>query len=138
MSRPLRLEFAGALHHVTSRGNRREDVYHDYIDRALWLATLAHCCERFNWAIHAWCQMSNHYHLAMQQRPDQDGKHGSREIPRLQRRALAKSLNYYRDSFDDEKQGTAAAYATGDYTLQQVADEFAVHSATVSRNVTTK
>lgn len=134
----LRLAFAGAVHHVTSRGNRREDVHHDDIDGGLWLATLALCCERFIWAIHAWCQMSNHDHLAMQQRLDQDGKHGSREIPRLQRRALAKLLNYYRDSFDHEKQGTAAAYATGDYTLQQVADEFVVHSATEIRTVTTK
>ena len=276
MSRPLRLEFAGALYHVTSRGDRREDIYHDDIDRTLWLATLAHCCERFNWAIHAWCQMSNHYHVvietaegnlaagmrqlngvytqsynrrhgrvghvyqgrykailverdsyllellryvvlnplragmvkspgawpwssyaamvgkaaappwlnvdwslaqfgaqrarqiaryvefvaqgvghrgvwqglkgqvflgtdafaeAMQQRLVQDGKYGSREIPRVQRRALAKSLNYYRDTFEDKKQGMAAAYATGDYTLQQVADTFEVHSATVSRAV---
>ena len=66
MSRPLRLEFAGALYHVTSRGDRREDIYHDDADRTLWLATLAQCCERFNWAIHAWCQMSNHYHLVIE------------------------------------------------------------------------
>ena len=279
MARPLRLEFAGALYHVTSRGDRREDIFHDDIDRTLWLATLAQCCERFNWAVHAWCQMSNHYHVvietaegnlsagmrqlngvytqtynrrhgrvghvfqgrykailvdrdsyllellryvvlnpvragmvespsawpwssyaatvgkeavppwlnvdwslaqfgaqrvrrvrqvaryvefvaqgagrpgvwqglkgqvflgtdafaeAMQHRLEQDGKHGSREIPRVQRRALAKSLNYYRDTFEDRKQGMAAAYATGDYTLKQVADAFEVHSATVSRAV---
>ena len=42
---------------------------------------------------------------------------------------------YYRDTFEDRKQGMAAAYATGDYTLQQVADAFEVHSATVSRAV---
>jgi putative transposase len=66
MSRPLRLEFAGALYHVTSRGDRREDIYCDDTDRGLWLDTLAHCCERFNWAIHAWCQMSNHYHLVIE------------------------------------------------------------------------
>ena len=279
MSRPLRLEFAGALYHVTSRGDRREDIFHDDGDRNLWLDTLAQCCERFNWAVHAWCQMTNHYHLvietaegnlsagmrqlngvytqahnrrhrrvghvfqgrykailvdrdshllellryvvlnpvrakmvdrvdawpwssyhamigkspsptwlncswslsqfgaqrarqiaryvefvrqgldgasiwrelkgqvflgtdsfaeAMQRRLEQDGKQTSKEIPRLQRRALAKSLNYYCDTFEDKKQGMAAAYATGDYTLQQVADAFAVHYATVSRAVNGK
>ena len=75
---------------------------------------------------------------AMQRRLEQDGKQISKEIPRLQRRALAKSLNYYCDTFDDKKQGMAAAYATGDYTLQQVADAFAVHYATVSRAVNGK
>ena len=40
MARPLRIEFAGALYHVTARGNAREDIYHDDIDRQqflLWL-----------------------------------------------------------------------------------------------------
>ena len=48
---------------------------------------------------------------------------------------MAKSLDYYRDQFDDAKQGMAAAYATGDYTLQAVADAFEVHYSTVSRAV---
>jgi len=63
MSRPLRLELSGGLYHVTSRGNRREDIYHDDTDRETWLETLAHCCERDHWVIHSWCQMSNHYHV---------------------------------------------------------------------------
>ncbi len=274
MSRPLRLEFAGALYHVTSRGDQREDVFVDEQDRQAWLDTLTHCCERFNWIIHAWCQMINHYHLvietpeanlsagmrqlngvytqafnrrhnrvgpvyqgrfkailierdryllellryvvlnpvraglvkhvadwpwssyaammgeapkpqwletqwalaqfatqsktqraryaefvdqglsrgriwdalkkqiflgtdafaeAMQNRLLVDTKGKQKEIPRAQRRALAKSLEYYRDTFPDAKDGMRAAYATGDYTLQQVADAFGVHYSTVSR-----
>ncbi len=275
MSRPLRIELSGGLYHVTSRGDRREDIYHDDADRLAWLEVLAQCCERFNWAIHAWCQMSNHYHLivetaeanlsagmrqlnrvytqsvnrrhrrvghvfqgrykailverdsyllelsryvvlnpvraamvgharqwkwssyramvgedvrppwlntewilgqfgaqrarqitryvefvqqgvrapgvwehlrgqiylggdafvaSMQARlSDEDG--ARREIPRVQRRALAKSLTFYRDTFEDAKSGMMAAYATGDYTLQQIADAFSVHYATVSRAV---
>ena len=66
MSRPLRLEIAGGLYHVTSRGDRREDIYHDDTDRLTWLAILAQTCERFNWQIHAWCQMNNHYHLIVE------------------------------------------------------------------------
>jgi len=66
MSRPLRLELSGGLYHVTSRGDRREDIYHDDTDRETWLETLSQCCERYHWAIHAWCQMSNHYHLIVE------------------------------------------------------------------------
>ncbi len=61
-----------------------------------------------------------------------------REIPRLQRRALAKSLDYYREALDDAKSGMAAAYATGDYTMQAIAAAFGVHYATVSRAVSGK
>ena len=63
MARPLRLEFAGALYHVTSRGDRREGIYADDADRSCWIGVLAHTCERFNWRVHAYCLMSNHYHL---------------------------------------------------------------------------
>ena len=65
-------------------------------------------------------------------------KHTMREIPRLQRRALAKSLEYYREAFDDATIGMAAAYATRDYTMQTIADAFAVQYATVSRAVSGK
>ena len=65
-------------------------------------------------------------------------KHTDKEIPRLQRRALARSLDFYRDTFEDAKSGMAAAYATGDYTLQAIADAFGVHYATVSRAVNGK
>jgi putative transposase len=66
MSRPLRLELSGGLYHVTSRGDRREDIYQDDTDREIWLEILAQCCERYHWAIHAWCQMTNHYHLVVE------------------------------------------------------------------------
>ena len=49
MSRPLRLEFNGALYHVTSRGDRREDIFLDDTDGRAWLAVLAQVCERLNW-----------------------------------------------------------------------------------------
>jgi REP element-mobilizing transposase RayT len=264
---------------VTSRGDRREDIFLDDTDREAWLETLAQCCERYHWAIHAWCQMTNHYHLlvetaegnlsagmrqlngvytqkvnrrhnrvghvfqgrfkgilvernsyllelaryvvlnpvragmvkhtrqwlwssyhatvgtaprpawlhtdwllgqfgasrsrqieryiefvregvrapgvwdnlkgqvflgsgafveAMQRTLEAVAKHTEKEIPRLQRRALAKSLDFYRDSFGDAKSGMAAAYATGDYTLQAIADAFGVHYSTVSRAVSGK
>lgn len=66
MARPLRLEFAGAVYHVTSRGDRREDIYLDDDDRREWLAVLGLVCDRFNWTVHAYCQMTNHYHLLIE------------------------------------------------------------------------
>jgi REP-associated tyrosine transposase len=66
MTRPLRLEYAGALYHVTSRGDRREDIYLDTDDRKEWLQVLGHVCSRYNWVIHAYCQMTNHYHFLVE------------------------------------------------------------------------
>ncbi len=66
MVRPLRIEFAGALYHVTSRGDRREDIYLDDEDRQRFLEVLEAVCERFNWEVHAYCLMSNHYHLLVE------------------------------------------------------------------------
>lgn len=66
MSRPLRLELAGGLYHVTSRGDRREDIYLEDADRQKWLELLGKVCQRYNWVIHAYCLMSNHYHLIVE------------------------------------------------------------------------
>ena len=56
------------------------------------------------------------------------------EVPRAQRRAKAKPLSYY-SSFSDRNEGIVIAYQTGDYTMKQIADEFGLHYATVSRVV---
>jgi len=64
VARPLRIEFNGALYHVTSRGDRREAIYEDDEDRERFLEVLSEVVERFNWLCHAYCLMSNHYHLA--------------------------------------------------------------------------
>jgi putative transposase len=63
MSRPLRIEYAGAIYHITSRGDRREAIYLDDGDRQMWLDVLAQVCTRFNWRCYAWCMMDNHYHF---------------------------------------------------------------------------
>jgi len=66
MARPLRIELAGGVYHVTARGDRREDIYIDEQDRHDWLALLSDVCKRFNWRCHAYCQMTNHYHLLLE------------------------------------------------------------------------
>jgi putative transposase len=66
MTRPLRLEFAGAVYHVTSRGDRKSAIFYDDADRLAWLSVLAAVCKRFNFVVHAYCQMNNHYHLMVE------------------------------------------------------------------------
>ena len=66
MARPLRIELAGGLYHVTSRGDHREDIFLCEGDRYVWLEIFGYVCKRFNWACHAWCQMTNHYHLLIE------------------------------------------------------------------------
>jgi len=66
MARPIRIEYAGALYHVTSRGDRREDIFVDDDDRLIWLEVFSQVCSRFNWRCHAWCLMDNHYHIVIE------------------------------------------------------------------------
>ena len=66
MARPIRLEFPGALYHITSRGDRREDIYDDDNDREAFLSILTEVCRTYNWVCHAYCLMSNHYHLLIE------------------------------------------------------------------------
>ncbi|WP_299734761.1 transposase [uncultured Endozoicomonas sp.] len=79
MSRPLRIQYAGALYHVTSRGNERRAMYREDADFQLFLDTLAEVCERFNWVIHSFCLMTNHYHL-MVETPDANLSKGMRQL----------------------------------------------------------
>ncbi len=276
MARPLRIEYAGALYHVTSRGDRQEDICHDDEDRLVWLDVFSQVCSRFNWRCHAWCLMDNHYHILVEtadgnlsqgmrqlngvytQRSNRkysrvghvfqgrykailvqkdgyllelsryvvlnpvragmvkdvhewpwssygamigespspvwletdwvlacfdklrkraivryidfvragiglspvweglkyqmylgndefvesmrhkfdDSKKGSlKEISRLQRRPLAKSLQWYEENTDDRKKAMALAYVSGEYTMKEISEWFCVHYSTVSRAV---
>lgn len=274
MARPLRIELAGGLYHVTSRGDRREDIYLNDADRHAWLEIFGAVCKRSNWICHAWCQMSNHYHVVVETveanlsqgmrqlngvytqrfnrshqrvghvfqgryravivekdayllellryvvlnpvragmvavaadwpwssygamvgtaiRPEWlhtdwslgqfsqvrsravqgyvnfvragmglpslwqslqgqiflgsepfvrriqdelDDRSTISEIPRAQRRPITRPLEEYRDTIADKKAAMATAYATGDYTMQEIAICFGVHYATVSRAV---
>jgi putative transposase len=65
MPRQVRIEYPGAMYHVMSRGNRRQDIYLDDVDRQDFLKTLAEACQKCDWQIHAYCLMGNHYHLVV-------------------------------------------------------------------------
>src|SRR5680860_782203 len=66
MARPLRLEFPGALYHVTARGNARHAIVFDDADRELFLGCLGDVIGRCGWICHAYCLMENHYHLLIE------------------------------------------------------------------------
>ncbi len=79
MARPARLQFPGALYHVTARGDRRESIYDDDTDRAHFLEVLGEVVKQFNWRCHAYCLMDNHYHL-MIATPDGNLSKGMRQL----------------------------------------------------------
>lgn len=66
MSRPLRIEFAGALYHVMARGDARGAIFLDDADREAFCAGLWRVAERFQWRVWAYCLMGNHYHLLVE------------------------------------------------------------------------
>jgi REP element-mobilizing transposase RayT/AraC-like DNA-binding protein len=68
MARPLRIEFPGAVYHVTSRGDRREPIFVDDEDRRSMLAVVEQAMARFDAQVLAYCLMGNHYHLVLNTR----------------------------------------------------------------------
>ncbi|MDA1101451.1 MAG: transposase, partial [Proteobacteria bacterium] len=66
MARPLRIEYPGAVYHVTARGNAQAAIYLDDADRRSFLDTLALAIERHAWLCHGYCLMDNHYHLLIE------------------------------------------------------------------------
>jgi len=66
MPRQMRIDFPGAIDHVMSRGDRRENIYLDDVDRQDFLKTLAEACQKTDWQVHAYCLMRNHFHLVVE------------------------------------------------------------------------
>jgi hypothetical protein len=60
MARPIRVEFEGAVYHVTARGNERKRIYRDEADRRSFLGTLEEAVEMYGLSLHADCLMPNH------------------------------------------------------------------------------
>jgi putative transposase len=66
MARPLRIQFPGGLYHVTARGNGRQTLFADDIDRERFLIVLTQVVARYRLFCHAHCLMGNHYHLLLE------------------------------------------------------------------------
>ncbi len=57
MPRTLRLEYPGAMYHVMSRGDQRDNIFLDDVDRHDFIRTLAGACQKTGWQVHAFCLM---------------------------------------------------------------------------------
>ena len=79
MARPLRIEYSGAIYHVTSRGNARLAIYEDDQDRRSFIKILGDVIDRYNWICYAYCLMDNHYHLLIET-PDGNLSQGMRQL----------------------------------------------------------
>jgi len=61
-----RLQIAGGLYHVHGRGNRKQVIYTSDSERRFFLALLWETAAELGWRIHAYCLMTNHYHLLLE------------------------------------------------------------------------
>jgi len=79
MARPLRIQYAEAVYHVTSRGNASRSIFKDDKDRGMLLNILEEVNDRYHWLCHAYCLLSNHYHLLIET-PDGNLSKGMRHL----------------------------------------------------------
>ncbi len=66
MARPLRIQYEGAFYHITARGNEKKDIFTNDADRNRFIKILESVAEKYRWIVHAYCLMSNHYHLVVE------------------------------------------------------------------------
>src|SRR5579859_5084037 len=66
MPRKLRVQYPGAIYHLMNRGDRRYKIFEDDEDHHRFLKTLAEACDKTGWQVHAYCLMSNHFHLVVE------------------------------------------------------------------------
>ena len=66
MPRKMRVQIPGGIYHVMSRGDQRQDIFFDDVDRHDFIKTLAEACQKTDWQVHAFCLMRNHYHLVVE------------------------------------------------------------------------
>ena len=92
MARPLRIEYPGAVYHITNRGNDKKAIFKDDQDRETFLKILAFVNKRYHWLCHAYCLMDNHYHL-MIETPDGTLSLGMRQLNGVYTQARNKRHN---------------------------------------------
>src|SRR3972149_9022863 len=92
MSRPLRIEYPGAVYHITSRGNEKKTIFKDDQDRTSFLDTIQQVNKRYNWVCHAYCLMDNHYHLLIET-PEGNLSIGMRQVKGLYTQRFNKRHN---------------------------------------------
>ena len=66
MARPLRIQYSGAVYHVTCRGNERKEIFKDDRDRKRFLEILAYSSKIYNIKMFSYMLMENHFHLLIE------------------------------------------------------------------------
>jgi REP element-mobilizing transposase RayT/DNA-binding transcriptional regulator YiaG len=66
MPRKLRVEYPGAIYHIMSRGNRKQDIFLGDVDQHDFLKTLGETCQKTGFQVHAYCLMRNHFHIVVE------------------------------------------------------------------------
>lgn len=66
MGRQLRIEYPGALYHITSRGNEKKDIYKENSDKEKFLEILHAYHKRYDILVHSYVLMDNHYHMILE------------------------------------------------------------------------
>ena len=66
MARKPRIEYEGAVYHITSRGDRREPIFLDRLDREVFLGCVGEVCQKAGWIMHAYVLMGNHFHMLLE------------------------------------------------------------------------
>jgi putative transposase len=92
MARPLRIEYPGAVYHITSRGNEKKIIFKDERDREIFLDILSQVDKLYNWICHAYCLMNNHYHLIIET-PDGNLSAGMRQLNGVYTQAFNRQYN---------------------------------------------
>ena len=147
MARPLRIEYADAVYHITSRGNARQKIFRDDDDKEKFLEVLGTVIKRYHWFCHAYCLMDNHYHLPIEtleanlSKGFKDlltDKTEIKEIPRRQRYTHRAALSEIFKSGKTKKkairnQQIHIAHLKLGYTLKEIADYLRIHYTTVSK-----
>ncbi|MDD3656344.1 MAG: transposase [Atribacterota bacterium] len=79
MARPLRIEFPGAVYHITARGNAKQNIFYKESDFANFLTILCKVVKRYHFILHYYCLMYNHYHLLIET-PEGNLSRGMRQL----------------------------------------------------------
>lgn len=66
MARPLRIQYPGAVYHITCRGNERKEIFKDDSDRETFLKILTQSAKTYNIKIFSYILMENHFHLLIE------------------------------------------------------------------------
>ena len=142
MTRPLRIEFPGAIYHLTARGNGRAAIFLDDFDREVFLSVLGEVVGRYNWICHAYCLMSNHYHILIET-PDCNLSQGMRNLNGIYtqkfNRRHGRVGHVFQGRFKSilsaskRDRAIAKAHLEHGYSQREIAAHVGLHYSTVSR-----